>query len=184
MHILIGIAVVIGALYLMVVSPVLRWVILLMVAACAAVVLAALDPDLNGTNQRNMAYERGLIPLGQLQLDETNQRNMAYERGLIPLGQLQLDDITVEERYEGVWRVSGTVANNSPSATLTELDLEARVLDCGGPSCVAIGQAFPRVRLDVPPGQRRKLEEDVYLPGVPRSVDERYAITATGTRGQ
>jgi hypothetical protein len=91
-------------------------------------------------------------------LIQSQNRKSDTARRLIPISDVHIDDA----RLAGLDRFSGRVRNANRSHTLTSLDLELTIRDCG-PSggCEVVGQTSTSISARVPPGQARDVSDYV-----------------------
>ena len=148
---LIGFVVVIGAVWLLIVSPRFRIAAIIVVGGLAAIIYITTASE--------------------------NQR-AAKSHSLIVPSQLDLNNLTLRQSY-GSWKVSGTIMNNS-SYTLTDLKLKVTVRDCSA-SCVTIGETGMYVFVSVPPSQLRSFETSVYFDNMPtpKNLSWNYQLMET-----
>ena len=143
---LVAIGGLIFCIWLMVVSPAFRGVMLILIAIVGVGIFYLI-------RQSNEESER-------------SKQREAAALTLIQPTQLVLNNVKLGQSY-GNWQVGGTIKNNS-QYPLSQFWLHVTVRDCPTEtSYVTIGDDHVGVGVKVPPGQLRAFNEYVYLTNLP-----------------
>jgi len=120
--------------------------LLVLVAIAAIAVLSELERE-NADNRESLTR----VPKDQLEL--TN-----LELGRVPGG-------------EGDYQIFGQAKNNSAQYTVNEVDIRVKVFDCPAKrwsrDCATIGDSDVVILADIPPGQLRAVQEDIFFDSMP-----------------
>lgn len=100
--------------------------------------------------------------------------NKQAARDRIAANELVLKDIDIVAKSSS-YRITGRVLNNSEDAAVLSFGLEVLAWDCTPEEsneqrgydvkCVTIGQVEEQVFVDIPPGQARDIDDQVYFHG-------------------
>jgi hypothetical protein len=174
MHFLIGTAIVLGIIWLMVVSPSFRNVAILLLVG-VGILIGIL---VHSSSVENEKRERE-----QAALAVANQSQEAIERSLIAINALEFSDTSLSKEFGEYWKFNGTVKNNSKQ-TLTEIRFLLTISDCAKSPCLTIGEANAVTKpLMVPPGQARAFEASATFSNLPQSAAQQWKFKTIGTRG-
>jgi hypothetical protein len=100
--------------------------------------------------------------------------NKQAARDRITPTELVLEDIDIAPKSSS-YRITGRVINNSETAAVLSFSLEILARDCApeqgkeqsssDEKCVTIGQVEEQVFVEIPPGQARDIDDQVYFHG-------------------
>jgi hypothetical protein len=174
MHFLIGAAIVLGIIWLLVVSPSFRTVAIWLLVGVGVLI---------GILMHNGSVESEKREREQAALAVANQRQETIERSLIAIDALEFSDTSLSKEFGEHWKFIGTVKNNSKQ-TLTEIRFLLTISDCAKSPCLTIGESNTVTRtLMVPPGQARAFEASAIFNNLPQSAAQQWNFKTVGTRG-
>jgi hypothetical protein len=101
--------------------------------------------------------------------------NKQAARGLVAADELVLKDINIAAKSSS-YRITGRVVNNSQTAQVLSFGLEVLAWDCTPEAesselrsydlkCVTIGEVEEQIFVEIPPGQARDFDDQVYFHG-------------------
>jgi hypothetical protein len=164
MHFLIGLAVVLGVIYGMIVSPRFRVAALILIGIGAMLLWMAVGDPFGWKQAEHEASNRAWQQAEGRRLANERAALTAIKPEEIALSAVRYNEVPSANRtVKWSWTLDGTVTNNSPDRVLENLKFEVTVRDGTEPSARIIGQetvglckdVFPEDHLAVPPGQAR-----------------------------
>jgi len=157
---------VIGAIFciwLMVVSPTFRWAVFVFLVLAGAGIYKLIQQS----NEDDARY----------------RQREATARTLIQPSQLVLNEVKLGQSY-GLWQVNGTVQNNS-QYPLSRFWLHVTVQHCpAAPFCVTIGEDDVGIDVQVPPGQLRSFDRNVYFANLPTAQRMTWGYRIDGVKAE
>jgi hypothetical protein len=164
MHFLIGLAIMLGIIYGMIVSPSFRAAALILIGAGAMLLWMALGDPFGWKQEEHEALNRAWQQAEARRLASEQAVLTAIKPDEIALSSVRYNEVRTYDRQKLLgWTLDGTVNNNSPDRVLENLKFEVTVRDGTEPSARIIGQetvglckdVFPENHIAVPPGQAR-----------------------------
>lgn len=173
MHFLIGTAIVLGTIWLLVVSRSFRAVAIWLLAGVG--VLIGILVHNGSVESEKRERERAALAIA-------DQRQEAIERSLIAIDALEFSEASLNKEYGEHWKFNGTVKNNSQQP-LTEVRFLLTISDCAKSPCLTIGESSAVTgALAVPPGQARAFEAPAIFNNLPQSAAYQWKFKTIATR--
>jgi hypothetical protein len=97
--------------------------------------------------------------------DATSKREAELSKHRIAASEVEFQDLLLTSDLS---HLRGRVKNNSPRYDLESAELRIILKDCMGSNCDVVGQTEESIRMNVPPGQTRGIEEYLYFSNVPK----------------
>jgi hypothetical protein len=164
MHFLIGLAIVLGIIYGMIVSPSFRVAGLIVIGAAAMLLWMAIGDPFGWKQAEHEAQKRAWPQAEAGRLASEQAALTAIKPAELALSGVTYNEARTDDRQTLLgWTLDGTVTNNSPDRVLESLKFEVTVRERTEPSARIIGQetvglcngVFPEDHLAIPPGQAR-----------------------------
>jgi hypothetical protein len=165
---LIGIGLFFGIIWLMVVSPAFRYLILLIGAGIAFWIYGQFEESKKQQAQREIDNAKAA------------QAEAAYEakaQSLLKPSDLSFSNVALHKYFGDEWSLAGTVTNRG-SYELSSVSFKVKMQDCSS-ECVTIGESPAIARVSIPAGQARAFQANVTFSALPQAPNPRWAYTIT-----
>jgi hypothetical protein len=163
---LIGIGLFFFMIWLMIISPAFRYIVLLIGAGIGFWIYGNIEDNKKQQAQRDLESARAA------------QAQAAYDakaRTLLRPDDLLFANVTLKKEFSDEWSLSGTVTNRG-SYELSSVGFDVTMQDCPS-ECVTIGESGAIARVSVPPGQARAFTATTHFSALPQASVPRWRYT-------